>query len=44
MRREAGYTAATRVLEQAPWLRESDPLEGVILHEPKMDISGASPS
>jgi NTE family protein len=42
MRRAAGYAAATRALEQAPWQQEFDPLEGVILHEPKMDGPGAS--
>jgi NTE family protein len=42
MRRAAGYAAATRALEQAPWQSETDPLEGVILHEPKMDGPWAS--
>jgi NTE family protein len=44
MRRAAGYAAATRALEQAPWQQEFDPLEGVILHEPKMDVPGANPT
>jgi NTE family protein len=30
---EAGYADARRALEQKPWEREFDPLEGVILHE-----------
>jgi NTE family protein len=34
---EAGYTSARNALEQAPWLGEFDPLEGVILHEPRTD-------
>lgn len=44
MRRAAGYAAATRALAQAPWQQEFDPLEGVILHEPKMGVSGANAS
>ena len=32
-RREAGYGAAWRVLERAPWRGEFDPIEGVILHD-----------
>jgi len=32
---EAGYTSASTALRQAPWLGEFDPLEGVILHEPR---------
>ncbi len=30
---EAGYADTMRVLDQAPWEGEFDPLEGVILHE-----------
>ena len=30
---QAGYDNARRVIEQAPWQGEFDPLEGVILHE-----------
>ncbi len=31
---EAGYAMTQRALAQAPWEAETDPLEGVILHEP----------
>src|SRR5690349_15694119 len=34
---EAGYASANSALLQAPWLGEFDPLEGVILHEPRTD-------
>jgi NTE family protein len=34
---EAGYAGARNTLVQAPWLGEFDPLEGVILHEPRID-------
>jgi NTE family protein len=34
MRWEAGYSHTARVLESAPWKKEFDPIEGVILHEP----------
>ena len=34
---EAGYTSARNALMQTPWLGEFDPLEGVILHEPRID-------
>jgi NTE family protein len=37
-RREAGYAATTRALEQAPWRGEFDPIEGVILHEQMPDL------
>ncbi|RKE68394.1 patatin-like phospholipase family protein [Pseudorhodoplanes sinuspersici] len=33
VRWEAGYQNTMRVLEQAPWENEFDPLEGVLLHE-----------
>ena len=33
MRQEAGYSATMRALDQAAWLGEFDPLEGVILHD-----------
>jgi NTE family protein len=39
---EAGYTNTMRALEQAPWEREFDPLEGVILHEPTPDMMEAA--
>ena len=41
MRWEAGYADTTEVLEHQPWLGEWDPLEGVILHEPRR---GAEPA
>ena len=34
---EAGYANTQRAIEQAPWQGEFDPLEGVILHEPRAD-------
>jgi len=42
MRREAGYQAAMRALEQAPWQGEFDPIEGVILHESTLDLPAAA--
>jgi NTE family protein len=42
MRWEAGYTKTMRALEQAPWEREFDPLEGVILHEPRPEMMEAA--
>ena len=42
MRWEAGYTNTMRALEQAPWEREFDPLEGVILHEPRPEMLEAA--
>lgn len=42
MRREAGYEATMRVLGVAPWQREVDPLEGVVLHELPMAMSEAA--
>jgi NTE family protein len=41
-RREAGYAATTRALEQAPWRGEFDPIEGVILHEEMPDFPVAA--
>jgi NTE family protein len=35
---EAGYVQARRALEQAPWQSDFDPLDGVILHEPREGI------
>lgn len=35
----AGYDSTRRVIEEKPWLREFDPLEGVILHEPQQALS-----
>jgi NTE family protein len=34
---QAGYEATRRAIEQKPWTGEFDPLEGVILHEPRDD-------
>ena len=34
MRWDAGYAHTARVLESAPWEKEFDPIEGVILHKP----------
>jgi NTE family protein len=31
---QAGYDQTMRAIEQAPWRREIDPIEGVFLHEP----------
>ena len=38
---QAGYADTMRALEMQAWLGESDPLEGVILHEPQ---PGAEPA
>ena len=35
---EAGYESTMRAIAQKPWQGEFDPLEGVILHEPRDDI------
>ena len=32
-RRDAGYRDTLRVIEEAPWQGEFDPIEGFILHE-----------
>jgi NTE family protein len=39
---EAGYASTRRAIAQKPWLGEFDPLEGVILHEPREDIEAAA--
>ena len=44
---QAGYERTCRALDRAPWQGEFDPLDGVILHEPREDIGAeevASPS
>jgi NTE family protein len=41
LRWEAGYADTTHALELQPWIGEWDPLEGVILHEPRR---GAEPA
>lgn len=38
---EAGYLDTQRALEQKPWQKEFDPLEGVILHEPSGEPDAA---
>ncbi|HSR78598.1 MAG TPA: patatin-like phospholipase family protein [Xanthobacteraceae bacterium] len=42
MRREAGYKSTMRALNDAAWLGEFDPLEGVILHHSKSDLPMAA--
>jgi NTE family protein len=42
MRWEAGYAKTMRALDQAPWENDFDPLEGVILHEPEVEIMQAA--
>ena len=42
MRWDAGYQATMRALEQAPWQGEFDPLDGVLLHEPRMEMVAAA--
>jgi NTE family protein len=39
---EAGYTKTMRALEQAPWEGEFDTQEGVLLHEPTVEIMEAA--
>jgi NTE family protein len=33
---DAGYADTRRTLEEAPWEKQFDPIEGVVLHEPTM--------
>jgi NTE family protein len=42
MRWEAGYDSTIRALRQAPWQRDVDPLEGVVLHEPQQPFAEAA--
>ena len=35
---QAGYEQTMRAIDQAPWQREVDPLEGVFLHEPQNSV------
>jgi NTE family protein len=42
IRWEAGYHNTRRVLSQAPWEGEFDPLEGVILHEAQLPLLQAA--
>jgi NTE family protein len=39
---EAGYLHTRRVLSEAPWQGQFDPLEGVILHEQVMEVPQAA--
>jgi NTE family protein len=39
---EAGYLHTQRVLDQAPWQGQFDPLDGVILHEQVMEMPQAA--
>jgi NTE family protein len=39
---EAGYAHTRRVLQEAPWQGQFDPLDGVILHERAMEIPQAA--
>lgn len=39
---EAGYRHTQRVLNEAPWQKQFDPLEGVILHEQAMELPQAA--
>jgi len=36
---EAGYAGAQAAITQAPWRGEFDPLDGVILHEPRVETA-----
>ncbi|TAK47032.1 MAG: patatin-like phospholipase family protein [Betaproteobacteria bacterium] len=38
-RREAGYAATRRVIEQQPWRREGAPLDGIIVHDAVPEVS-----
>jgi NTE family protein len=38
---EAGYDNTMQALGQAPWEAETDPLEGVVLHEPDVVLEAA---
>ena len=42
MRWEAGYESTIRALRRAPWQRDVDPLEGVVLHEPQQPFAEAA--
>ncbi len=42
MRRDAGYEATARALKQAPWQQHFDPLEGVVLHDPRIEMAQAA--
>jgi NTE family protein len=39
---EAGYYKTMSALDEAPWEQECDPMEGVILHEPKVEMLEAA--
>jgi NTE family protein len=36
---QAGYDQTVKVIDEAPWQREVDPIEGVFLHEPQGTIA-----
>ena len=42
MRWDAGYSSTMLALEEAAWQGKYDPLEGVILHESKLDLAMAA--
>jgi NTE family protein len=42
MRWDAGYDATSRALEDMPWQGEFDPLEGVVLYEPRFETATAA--
>jgi hypothetical protein len=42
MRWEAGFTKTMRVLEQAPWEGVFDAQQGVLLHEPEVEMMQAA--
>ena len=42
MRWDAGYDATMRALKDMPWQRQFDPLEGVVLHEPTIEMPTAA--
>jgi NTE family protein len=42
MRWDAGYEATSRALKQAPWQQKFDPLDGVLLLEPRIEMAQAA--
>ena len=42
MRWDAGYDATSSALKDMPWQREFDPLEGVVLHERRIETAEAA--
>jgi len=43
-RLRSGYDATRRVLDESPWRRPVDPIEGVIIHDPVADPSMSPPA